>query len=206
MKLAIRARDVLRGILPALVDELDSLVNRINFVWNKEHDPDGAHGPVVTIYEPGAAKVTSGGEVTQLLIVPKDFNTFFPLVILNRTWSGDVQNGLDLAQDDTGRCFVTTGASGAGAGLTFGVAGSTYVFNNAYDVILDATAANTSVLIGNSPFRMRGYLFADLPSSPTLDDMLIVGDSSTATKGAVIAGSGANRVIAIYNGTDWIVV
>lgn len=44
MNLIIRARDVLRGVSPALVDELDAIISRANLVWTKQHDPQtGVH-------------------------------------------------------------------------------------------------------------------------------------------------------------------
>lgn len=48
MNLALRARDVLEGLSPMLVKELDSLVERINLVWTKGHNPaNGQHTNLV---------------------------------------------------------------------------------------------------------------------------------------------------------------
>jgi hypothetical protein len=38
MNLILRARDVLMGVSPKLVDEFDYLTGRINFVWTKGHN------------------------------------------------------------------------------------------------------------------------------------------------------------------------
>ena len=44
MNLILKARDIVRGVSAALVDDLDSLVVRINQVWREEHDAaTGAH-------------------------------------------------------------------------------------------------------------------------------------------------------------------
>lgn len=45
--------------------------------------------------------------------------------------------------------------------------------------------------------------FATLPRTPTIGQLAIVSDSSTAAWGAVIAGGGANQVLAFWNGTAW---
>jgi hypothetical protein len=50
------------------------------------------------------------------------------------------------------------------------------------------------------------WLFAELPSSPKVGMLRTITDSSTATWGATIAGSGANQVLAWFNGTNWTVV
>jgi hypothetical protein len=47
MNLIIRAKDILRGLSVALVDELDALITRINFWAGQEHDPQtGQHADV----------------------------------------------------------------------------------------------------------------------------------------------------------------
>lgn len=47
--------------------------------------------------------------------------------------------------------------------------------------------------------------FANLPASPAEGALAIVSDSNTAVWGATIAGGGANRALAYYNGTNWTV-
>lgn len=52
-----------------------------------------------------------------------------------------------------------------------------------------------------------GELFSALPSAAVGKGQLrVVRDSSTATAGATISGSGANFVLAWSNGTNWVVV
>ena len=48
-------------------------------------------------------------------------------------------------------------------------------------------------------------VFANLPGSPDEGMLHGVSDSSTAVWGATIAGSGANHVLAYYDGTNWTV-
>jgi hypothetical protein len=48
MNLILRARDVLMGVSPKLVDEFDYLTGRINFVWARGHNQQtGEHRTLV---------------------------------------------------------------------------------------------------------------------------------------------------------------
>lgn len=53
--------------------------------------------------------------------------------------------------------------------------------------------------------RGNAVAFAGLPASPVEGMLVAVTDSNTAVWGAVIAGGGANHVLAYYNGTAWTV-
>lgn len=48
-------------------------------------------------------------------------------------------------------------------------------------------------------------LFASVPNPATEGMLFAVTDSTTNTWGAVIAGGGANHVLAFFNGTAWTV-
>lgn len=48
--------------------------------------------------------------------------------------------------------------------------------------------------------------YASRPSAPEVGDLINISDSNTATWGAAIAGGGANKVLARYNGANWTVV
>jgi hypothetical protein len=48
--------------------------------------------------------------------------------------------------------------------------------------------------------------FADLPQAPTVGATMVVTDSNIATWGGVVAGGGANTVLAWWNGTAWKVI
>lgn len=47
--------------------------------------------------------------------------------------------------------------------------------------------------------------FASLPATPTTGMISYITDSTTAVYGATIAGGGANGVLGVYNGANWIV-
>lgn len=52
---------------------------------------------------------------------------------------------------------------------------------------------------------VTGVTYANLPSSPVAGQFVYVTNSNTATWGANITSSGANKVLAFYNGTNWTV-
>lgn len=48
--------------------------------------------------------------------------------------------------------------------------------------------------------------YANRPTSPVTGELANISDSNTATWGATVAGGGANKILARYNGTNWTVV
>lgn len=48
--------------------------------------------------------------------------------------------------------------------------------------------------------------YASLPGTPSIGMLMSISDSTTAVWGAVVAGGGANGVLARYNGVNWTVV
>ena len=60
------------------------------------------------------------------------------------------------------------------------------------------------VLLVNGP--AESYTFATLPVQTAPGKVYVVTDSTVAAWGAVIAGGGANTVLAWWNGTAWTVV
>jgi len=48
--------------------------------------------------------------------------------------------------------------------------------------------------------------YANRPTAPVAGELVNFSDSNTAVWGATVAGGGANRVLARYNGTNWTVV
>lgn len=54
--------------------------------------------------------------------------------------------------------------------------------------------------------KLNAYTFATLPASPTVGTIAYVSDSNTVVWGANVAGGGANKILAWYNGTNWTVV
>lgn len=53
--------------------------------------------------------------------------------------------------------------------------------------------------------RLEPAAFAALPAAGTFGRVAAVSDSNTATWGATVAGGGANKVLALDNGTNWTV-
>lgn len=72
------------------------------------------------------------------------------------------------------------------------------------DVSLSRGAANRLDLAAGDAFRLTPTAFASLPTGVE-GAMAWVNNSSTATWGATIAGGGANKVLAVFNGTNWTV-
>lgn len=54
-------------------------------------------------------------------------------------------------------------------------------------------------------FSFPSKEYNNLPMDPTEGQLQAVSDSTTAVWGAVIAGGGANHVLAFFNGTAWTV-
>lgn len=52
--------------------------------------------------------------------------------------------------------------------------------------------------------KVPKFVFASLPAAQT-GMLAVVTDSNTVTWGATIAGSGANTVLAFYDGSNWTV-
>lgn len=97
----------------------------------------------------------------------------------------------------------------AGGGNLFGlrvVGGATQSL-----VLGDTGGANLSLDVTTSTATLSATLaltpvaFASLPASPVEGMIAWVTDSNTATFRATIAGGGANKVLAIYDGTNWTV-
>ena len=91
------------------------------------------------------------------------------------------------------------------AGFT---AGSVLFANGAGAATEDANLnynATTDVLALGNTLALTPVAFASLPAAPAEGMIASVNNSNTATWGATIAGGGANKVLAYYNGTNWTV-
>lgn len=64
---------------------------------------------------------------------------------------------------------------------------------------------DTDRLAMAKPLGLKSYAFASLPA-PASGDVAMITDSSTPTKGATIAGGGANIVVGVYDGSNWVVL
>lgn len=69
---------------------------------------------------------------------------------------------------------------------------------------VEATTVEATAVVAGS-VRGTAVAFGSLPAVPVEGMLVAVTDSSTATWGATITGSGANHVLAYYNGTNWTV-
>jgi len=84
---------------------------------------------------------------------------------------------------DTGFSRISAGVIGVGTGAAGSVAGQ----------------------LNLTTLSVAGVTYANRPGTPVAGMVVYITDSSTATWGATIAGSGANKVLAFYNGTNWTV-
>lgn len=73
--------------------------------------------------------------------------------------------------------------------------------------VMEVKLADDSAFTGLSAFYVlhNGVTFSNRPGSPVAGMVIYVTDSNTATWGATVAGGGANKVLAWYNGTNWTV-
>lgn len=69
------------------------------------------------------------------------------------------------------------------------------------------TIAGTLIVAGtNAAITHTGITFANRPPTPVAGMVCYFTDSTVATWGSTIAGTGANKVLGWYNGTNWTVV
>jgi hypothetical protein len=85
-----------------------------------------------------------------------------------------------------------------GADLQFVLADSSAFAN------IKAATAEFTLAVKVPTTKLLPVAFANLPTGEE-GMMAWVNDSSTATWGATIAGGGANKVLAVFNGTVWTV-
>lgn len=64
----------------------------------------------------------------------------------------------------------------------------------------------TDVLSLGNTLKLTGVTFANRPATPAAGMIAYFTDSTTTTWGATISGTGANKVIGWYNGTNWTVM
>lgn len=81
--------------------------------------------------------------------------------------------------------------------------------DNSYDVGASASARPRVVYVGTRvvapTLKTVPVAFASLPASPEEGMMAWVNDSNTSTWGATAAGGGSDKVMVVYNGTNWTV-
>lgn len=64
-----------------------------------------------------------------------------------------------------------------------------------------ASSASAGLLAMTSPVN-----FADLPASPKLGYIALVGNATETTVGALANGGGSAKVLVWYNGTAWRII
>jgi len=75
------------------------------------------------------------------------------------------------------------------------------------DRLLIGGSSSPRIEIGSATYLTpSASSYGSLPGTPSVDDMIVITDSSTATWGATISGGGSNRVLARFDGSNWTVV
>lgn len=87
----------------------------------------------------------------------------------------------------------------------------THAFSSSKSDSPDATLIQPSnwndehVVSGDIDMVTGAVLVSALPASPVAGTRAFVTDSTTATFGAIVSGSGSNAMPVVFNGTNWIV-
>ena len=77
--------------------------------------------------------------------------------------------------------------------------------NTVPDAVDALDIGNTQRVTVYKAARITPTTYANRIASAVDGDMMYFTDSTTSTYGATIAGGGANHVLGLYNGTNWIV-
>lgn len=125
--------------------------------------------------------------------------------------NGGAGGALSLVARDGGTAAQGTGGAGGSVSVEAGAGGTGTVANGAAGTIALKVAATTIATVASDRVtfakvaRLTPMAFGSLPTGA--EGMLAwVNDSNTATWGATVAGGGANKVLANFNGTNWTVV
>lgn len=134
-----------------------------------------------------------------------------------------LNGGMIWGAAGAGRGFFTVTAGGFtnGSGMCYGWSANadgglafndTALFKDSAGVV-SIRKSGANPVVGSDPFGqlnvatagLQGVTYANRPGTPAAGMTIYITDSSTATWGATIAGGGANKVLAFYNGTNWTV-
>lgn len=105
--------------------------------------------------------------------------------------------------------------SNSGGTITNACVGGRFIWNgitNANSCITNIasgipyTYSGSNQTFSLSSMQLRATAFSGVPSSPLEGMVVAVTDSTTATWGATITGTGSNHVLAYYDGTNWTVM
>jgi hypothetical protein len=58
----------------------------------------------------------------------------------------------------------------------------------------------------NGSTKIANITFSQLPSAHDIGDLFLVTDSSVTTWGSTVASGGSNKVLVMWNGTNWTVI
>lgn len=124
----------------------------------------------------------------------------------------------DLQATSGGRLSFTAAPGGSFLGAMTPVGNGKFQFTDGsgavgigWDLLTDGTfkirnrAHTADGQLSAASVRGNAVTFANLPAAPVEGMLAAVTDSTVNTWGTVIAGGGANHVLAYYNGTNWIV-
>lgn len=103
-----------------------------------------------------------------------------------------------------GTSTITSGADGRVLYDNNGVVGEKAVTGTG-DVVL-ASSPTVDALTLTDVLSMTGMAFADLPASPAAGQIAYITDGDTTTWGDTVAGSGSDKVLVWFNGTNWTVI
>ena len=103
-----------------------------------------------------------------------------------------------------------------GSAILFGWASAADPVANGFDIALARNAAGVVEVNNGTAGTFRdlilracqhnGVTYANRPGTPVAGMVIYVTDSTVTTAGSTVAGGGANKVLAWYNGTNWTVI
>jgi hypothetical protein len=130
---------------------------------------------------------------------------YHDIIHVEGTLGKRVATGTDAKGDD----LVFQAGLGTGAGSGGSIRFYTQPAGSTGSTVPDSVQAmsiwNTQRVDFKKACRIAPTTFANAIASPLEGDMMYFTDSNTSTYGATIAGGGANHVLGVYNGTNWIV-
>lgn len=83
--------------------------------------------------------------------------------------------------------------------------GCFWIATDTGDISVWNGSAWTTIGSTSGVVRIKTYTFAQLPAAPVEGQAAFVSDSNVSTIGDTVAGGGADKVFAIYDGANWIV-
>jgi hypothetical protein len=119
---------------------------------------------------------------------------------INNNENGELQGSGVMVRSDARYAF------GNGTDVFVATADTAIGRNAAGVVEVDNGTAGSFGDVLVRALRSNAVTFANVPASPVEGMIVAIVDSTTATWGATITGSGSNHVLAYYDGTNWTVL